>query len=73
MTITNEDEERDPDVVRVDDRRVRQGGLMRCCLSTISDSTEPSRVGDVLDCKYEKPGNANMRVAADGVWEWNHA
>lgn len=56
--------------------RVRHGGLMRCCLATLRETAEigilPWQVGvATLDCKYEKPGNAQMRLAADGVWEWN--
>jgi hypothetical protein len=55
-------------------RRVRQGGLMRCCLSTICESIADTQVGSVLSCKYESdPNNEQMIVAADGVWEWNHA
>lgn len=57
--------------VPANQRRVRQGGLMRCCLGTIAESEEPSKVGTVLSCKYERdPDNENMIVALDGVWEW---
>lgn len=58
--------------VPANERRVRVGGLMRCCLQTLALSEEPSSIGTVLDCQYEKPGNATMVVAADGIWEWNH-
>lgn len=49
---------------------------MRCCLATLDEGAAqdalPWQVGSAtLDCKYEKPGNAQMRLAADGVWEWN--
>lgn len=55
---------------------VRQGGLMRCCLATLQEAAEagtlPWQVGEAkLDCQFEEPGNAQMRLAADGVWEWN--
>lgn len=54
------------------ERRVRHGGLMRCCLATLAESIEPSHVGSTLSCKYEDdPNNQNMIVADDGVWEWN--
>lgn len=59
------------DEVAANERMVRIGGLMRCCLATLGNSESPSVVGTVLDCQYETPGNANMVVAQDGVWEWN--
>lgn len=52
-------------------RRVRHGGLFRCCLGTIAESTTSSVPGTTLDCKYESAGNGNLIVGADGVWEWN--
>ena len=49
-------------------RRIRIGGLMRCCIGTIQEhNTEPSAKGDVLDCEH---CTSQMRVAEDGVWEW---
>lgn len=68
MTTINAGDEPVP----ANERMVRQGGLMRCCLGTLAESTEPSAIGTVLDCKYEAAGNAQMIVAPDGVWEWNH-
>lgn len=60
------------DVLPANQRRVRMGGLMRCCLATLGECEEPSTVGTVLSCKYESdPDNQQMIVAADGVWEWN--
>lgn len=60
--------------VPANQRRVRIGGLFRCCLATLGESDAPSVVGTVLSCKYESnPDNGNMIVATDGVWEWNHA
>jgi len=44
---------------------------MRCCLATINETYDVTEVGDMLDCKYENPGNKNLIVADDGVWEWN--
>lgn len=57
--------------VPANERMVRQGGLMRCCLSTLADTDTPSEVGTKLSCKYESdPNNEQMVVASDGVWEW---
>jgi hypothetical protein len=59
--------------VPANERYVRQGGLMRCCLGTLAECQEPSEIGTVLSCKYESnPDNQQMIVAADGVWEWNY-
>lgn len=58
--------------VPANERPVRIGGLFRCCLATLAESTEPSDIGSVLSCVYESNrDNRNMIVAADGVWEWN--
>lgn len=55
--------------------RIRHGGLLRCCLQTWAFAHDrgalPSEPGATLDCIYEQPGNARMRLAPDGVWEWN--
>lgn len=62
----------DAPVKPANERPLRHGGLMRCCIATVAESTEPSEVGTVLSCKYESdPDNQNMIVAPDGVWEWN--
>lgn len=54
--------------------RVRQGGLMRCCLATLAEYDGPCEIGTTLSCKYEgNPDNKNMIIASDGVWEWNRA
>lgn len=61
--------------MKVRDTRVNQGGLLRCCLATLGEEAEGDRdfePGDTLDCKYEEPGNQQMRLNADNVWEWNH-
>jgi hypothetical protein len=52
--------------------RLRPGGLMRCCTATLAEHIEvggPVAVGDILPCKH---CSSSMRIAADGVWEWNH-
>lgn len=58
-------------VLPANKRPVRPGGLMRCCLGTLTEADTPSEVGTVLSCKYENPENENMIVAADGIWQWN--
>lgn len=54
---------------------VSQGGLMRCCLATLADfvtghANEPAVDGFVLDCRYEKSGNANM-ILEGKAFRWN--
>lgn len=58
-------------MITANQRMVRTGGLMRCCLATLADSEELTEAGDTMDCKYEPAGNKNMIVAPDGVWEWS--
>lgn len=54
-------------------RRYRHGGLMRCCLETLATNTKGSVVGSTLQCKYATDDPLHrMRVADDGVWEWDH-
>ncbi len=58
--------------MKANERYLRQGGLMRCCIATLAETAYETEVGDVLSCRYENdPDNQNMVVAADGVWEWN--
>lgn len=46
---------------------------MRCCIETAVEYDGPEEAGvTVIDCTYEPPGNGQVRLAADGVWEWNH-
>jgi hypothetical protein len=54
--------------------RVRPGGLMRCCIETLTEAmknatTEP-KDGDTMLCAYCKPENGGM-IFRDGAWEWN--
>lgn len=58
----------DDSVVATNERPIRPGGLMRCCTGTYVETTDPTKVGDVLPCKY---CSSSMVVARDGVWEWN--
>lgn len=53
--------------------RLRQGGLLRCCILTLdtfldSVSVEPA-VGTVVVCSACRD---RVRRAVDGVWEWDH-
>lgn len=59
----------DTDTIAANQRRIRQGGLMRCCLETIRTRTALTKVGDVHECNW---CSSSHRVAPDGVWEWNH-
>lgn len=62
----------DEEAVPANMRQIEIGGLMRCCIATIRDSIEPTRLGDVVDCKYEKPGNRQLVVDMNsGRWRWN--
>lgn len=47
--------------------KIRIGGLMRCCLETLDERTEPGAEGDEQACKYCSH-SARFR---DGAWEWN--
>lgn len=50
--------------------KVRQGGLMRCCLLSLDDAMvaakAPPREGDALKCKY----CGSPVVFRNGAWEW---
>jgi hypothetical protein len=58
---------------KIDQTKINQGGLMRCCIDTICTLDENAEFenGIVIDCKYEKEGNQNI-VLLDGVWRWNN-
>jgi hypothetical protein len=50
---------------------IRIGGLLRCCVETFRDAQTQGTLpaSGVLPCKYCK---SSLRLADDGVWEWNH-
>jgi len=56
--------------------RVKQGGLTRCCLESLTNQvfamTERPADGTVLDCEYEKEGNANL-ILEGFTWRWNRS
>lgn len=57
------------------------GGLMRCCVDTLRQRTEPATDGEVQPCTVATmQGHASMifrerpvkgRPDARGIWEWN--
>lgn len=52
------------------ERRIRIGGLLRCCIATVHEIDAMTKPGDIRECNYcHKP---SLRVGDDGVWEWNH-
>lgn len=59
--------------MNVNSVRVAQGGLMRCCIQTFKDLPDgfDFTEGQVLDCKFERPGNAKM-IFEGGTLRWNH-
>lgn len=52
--------------------KINIGGLMRCCLTTIEElpGDYDFEDGIVIDCKYEKKGNSNIKLE-NGVWKYN--
>lgn len=53
------------------------GGLMRCCIATLYERTEPGTDGERQPCKYCKSG-AVFKAAGDGkilrgTWKWDHS
>lgn len=60
--------------MKVDETRIEQGGLMRCCIQTIAELGPNTDYpdGTIIDCKYEKAGNKSLMFLS-GVWRWNDA
>jgi hypothetical protein len=64
--------EEQTETMPANERLIRTGGVMRCCIRSLSDDTTPTVVGSTHSCIYEKTeDNRNLIVADDGVWEWN--
>lgn len=60
--------------MKLKETKVNQGGLMRCCLLSLSEhvNENPDRevVGnEVIDCNYCSNGSM---IHEEGVWRWNH-
>jgi len=51
------------------DRRVREGGLYRCCIDSVNDRDARDSEGDVMTCKH--CGEA-LRFRL-GAWEWDYS
>jgi hypothetical protein len=47
---------------------LRIGGVMRCCILTLSQYDGPEDEGTILACRY---CHDRLRVR-DGAWEWDH-
>ena len=57
--------------------RIRIGGLMRCCTSSVNDAMADAEVapkeGDTLRCKWAKddPEDLHRMIFHNGAWEWD--
>lgn len=55
--------------------RVRQGGLMRCCIASLDEAmeaaTEPPKEDDRLQCKWCGKLGTGAMIFRDGAWEWD--
>lgn len=55
-----------------DKYRVKDGGLMRCCLASLDDAmvaaADPPKDGDTVRCAY--CDDAYGMVFTDGAWQW---
>lgn len=51
--------------------KVRQGGLMRCCLASLDEAmeaaTSPPEEGNTLRCKY----CSNSMIFVNDAWQWD--
>lgn len=58
------------------DTHINQGGLMRCCIATITayvdeHADEDAPDGMTIDCVYEQSSPYRKIILVDGVWRWN--
>ena len=55
--------------------RIRQGGLMRCCIASVQEYMEETRTtpeeGTIIHCRYEKSADNGRMIFREGAWEWN--
>ena len=55
------------------DLRVNPGGLLRCCIATLSEHVagleEEPKEGDTLQCRYCSNVGGGM-IVRHGLWEW---
>ena len=59
--------------MKLHETKIDTGGLFRCCIATLRelDPEIDYPDGHILDCKYEKEGNANL-ILSEGYWKWNN-
>ena len=59
--------------MKIADTRIDQGGLMRCCISTIVEYAQEhpneEATDRIIDCKYEEGRNQQIMLVA-GKWRW---
>lgn len=48
-------------------QRYAIGGLMRCCIESLTDAPDDAPDGTVWPCKW----CGDTMVVRDGVWHWN--
>jgi hypothetical protein len=53
--------------IPANERSIRIGGLLRCCIASIQKSVRPSEPGTYLDCQWCK---GEMVVDEGGAWRW---
>jgi hypothetical protein len=46
---------------------LRLGGVMRCCIETLSTTPVTEEEGEILKCKW----CSSSLIVRNGVWEWN--
>lgn len=49
------------------EKRIRIGGLMRCCLKTIEEAETKNVEGETLACRW---CSGDGMVYRNGAWEW---
>lgn len=59
--------------MKLADTRVNYGGLMRCCLASLSEyiereAEEEAVEGTIVSCVY---GDHGTMILDGGVWRWN--
>jgi len=57
--------------MKLHEMRINYGGMFRCCIETVNQLPDGEyNDGDVIDCKFEDPGNKAI-IVKDGVFGWN--
>lgn len=55
--------------------KIRIGGLMRCCTTTIANDAAkapltPNNEGEILQCEFAPDDPVHRMVYRKGAWEW---